>query len=143
MRNYRMLLAVTALVSTSSLAVGTELLPTQLALAKEQLQRLTAQTTSSFSVVDSSAKLLLVAQKPSPLDAFPPAQKRQFIASVQFNQQHLRNFDMQLLSRELTPTEIYQVLLLLDAAEYTQFCSQLARVETPLDIYLLTYGGDD
>lgn len=141
MHYYRMLL-IGAVMSMTAHAAEPKLLPAELVQAREQQQQLAQQILTSFPTIDSVAKLMQLAQQDSPLDAFPPAQKQQFIASVQFRQQQLSDFDMELLTRELTPTEIYQVLLLLGAVEYTQFCSQLARVQTPLDIYLLTYGAE-
>ena len=106
--------------------------------ATQQLQQIRHDTAQQFGIVASPAALQRLAQQTSPLDALPESLKHQFITSVKFNGSTVVSFNMPLLSRELTPTEIYQVLVVLGAPEYCAFLAQNARVETSLDIYLVS-----
>lgn len=106
--------------------------------AKQQLQQIRHDTMQQFGIVDSPAALQRLAEQTSPLDAFSEPLKQEFIASVAFNSHTVVYFNMPLLSRELTPTEIYRVLVVLGTPEYCAFLAQNARVETSLDIYLVS-----
>lgn len=88
------------------------------------------------SRADLTAHMSSTESGKSPIELLSKAAKEQFLASLTFNKLGLTSFNFGVLERELTPTQIFQVLSLFGVQDLTGSFKQ-ARVVTKADQQIL------
>ena len=78
------------------------------------------------------AHVVDIARNCSPLAAFTPFARKQFVRRVQFNERGFAGLKFDVLEQELTLSQAYRVLALLGAEGYVRFMANI-RIETALD----------
>jgi len=96
-----------------------------------------ARINFELAPVKSESDLYKVLDKKSALDLLSEPAKQRFIESLVFTVNGLGGFKYDELEAELTPTQIYRVLSLFGAQQYTSSFGS-ARVETSADAMLIS-----
>lgn len=124
--------ASTAIASDKPSDPGTPDVSPQSCIIQSLRSDMNLATAEVRSRRDLAAHQRKSAESGSPLDALSPRGKRDFLASLRFNENGLTSYRYDILDNELTVTQAYMVLALFGAEEDIKFLHQ-ARVESPLD----------
>lgn len=142
-----LLLLSLAVVSTATQAGDSAQATNQNDATYEEVAALLAQSSNQRNEIDnatatirSESDLHKYLQAPpiarTPLGNLSPSARRQFLASLTFNDKGLTGFDYRALSNELSASEIYRVLSLFGMQHVTAQIPGV-RVNTPLDAAIL------
>jgi len=95
--------------------------------------QLALQFAPIHSVLDVNRILLSSKVSGTAFDKLSPAAKQRFLASLTFNENGLTGFSYADIERELTPSDIYQLLSLFGVQRLAPTASKGARIDTATD----------